>query len=463
MGFAMYLLKANIILSVLFGAYWLLLKNERFFQLNRFILMGSLLAALLGPLLPEWSATGVQSPFLGQVHEKITAINPMAPVFQVNEPQASTKTPTAIDGTGIQTLPATPAASGSIFLIGVTCLYLAVAIVLFLSFLFQLLKLFAIQYERDRLTQKGFMLIEHDRDIPPFSFFKLLVINPNQFDAPKLEQVIAHEKVHIRQWHSIDILFVELSCMLCWFNPLLWLFRRYTKLNLEYIADEAVLDTGIDKKAYQYHLLYTSLKPSKYRLSNLFHSSPIKLRIKMMNTNKFSPLGLLKYGLIVPLLVGLYFMIQPQQVQAQTVSVVSGTTTTSNAAAQNDENIYIIFNSGITKDVLNEVISELKSRNVFVNVKNKNFNDGALTAIDVEIEVPGSFSSRLSSEGDKMAFTPLVFVYETDKGQTLSFTKGIPDKVSDKGRKLLTQNLMSGLSIVRRNGGMHTIGVIHLD
>ena len=69
-------------------------------------------------------------------------------------------------------------------------------------------------------------------------------------------------ETHARQYHSVDVLFSEIMCIFCWFNPFIWLMKREVRGNLEYMADHRVLETGHDSKSYQYHLLgcllYTS-------------------------------------------------------------------------------------------------------------------------------------------------------------------------------------------------------------
>lgn len=465
MDFAMYLLKANLILSVLFSAYWLLLRNEPFFQLNRFVLLSILVAAFLLPLLPQWQSGAPSSSLIARVQEQIATVSPFPTL-------ASTESSAATRGTSATQMreehPALPdlAKVGSIFSFYgiVLVLYLLVTAILFCSFLFQLLKLYAIQYERDHIKEDGYTQVHHDRDIPPFSFFKLLVINPHTFDHAKLQQVIAHEKVHIRQRHTLDILLAETASMLCWFNPIIWLFKRYVKLNLEYIADEAVLDTGVDKKAYQYHLLYTSSKARSYRLSNLFNSSPIKLRIKMMNTNKFSNFGILKYTLIVPLLIGLYVFIQPQQAQAQRAVGVNQTASQqSRHSAETGENVYIKINRNVTADILEKMARELAKRNIIIQVNNKNYNDGYLTAIDMDIKVPNRFHHHITMDGEGADFQPIIFIMESGQQENIYFGEGIPRNISAKGRKVLTENLLHGMVIVRKNGTIKMFGGYTFD
>jgi len=467
MGFAMYLLKANLILSVLFGAYWLLLRNERFFQLNRFILLSILVSAFLLPLLPQWQSSTPSSTLVARVQEQIAIVSPFAPVTATAikpTPTSSATSSAAVVGENTPPVSSTkiePTISFSVIVLG---LYLMVAAILFCSFLFQLLKLYAIQYERDHIKEDGYTQVHHDRDIPPFSFFKLLVINPNTFDHAKFQQVIAHEKVHIRQRHTLDILLSEIATMFCWFNPIIWLFKRYVKLNLEYIADEAVLDTGIDKKAYQYHLLFTSSKAMSYRLSNLFNSSPIKLRIKMMNTNKISSFGILKYTLIVPLLVGLYVFIQPQRVLAQTaVGINSSTQTKSSSSLEEGENVYIKINRDVSEHVLEKMTEELAKKNIFIKINNKNFNDGYLTAIDMDIRVPNRFQHHITMTGKGGDFETVIFTMESGKKESLYFGEGVPNNISAKGRKILTENLIHGMLIIKKDGRITMTGAYNFD
>ena len=99
-------------------------------------------------------------------------------------------------------------------------------------------------------------------------------------------EIISHEKVHIQQWHSIDILFAELAHILLWVNPLMVYLKRCIKLNHEYIADGEVINSGVDKKDYQLSILQSSFKLQAHQLTNLYSSSKIKTRIKMMNLKK---------------------------------------------------------------------------------------------------------------------------------------------------------------------------------
>jgi beta-lactamase regulating signal transducer with metallopeptidase domain len=44
----------------------------------------------------------------------------------------------------------------------------------------------------------------------------------------------------------MDIIWGEILCILNWYNPFAWLIRKSIRQNLEFIADNKVLENGID-------------------------------------------------------------------------------------------------------------------------------------------------------------------------------------------------------------------------
>jgi hypothetical protein len=92
------------------------------------------------------------------------------------------------------------------------------------------------------------------------------------------------------------------------------------KLNVEFIADKAVLDSGADPLSYQYSML-RCLQPSQLPLVNLFASSKIKTRIHMMNKKRSSIRNLYKYALALPLLAGSYFIVNPLKARAVPLAI----------------------------------------------------------------------------------------------------------------------------------------------
>ena len=165
-------------------------------------------------------------------------------------------------------------------------------------------------------------------DYSPFSFFRWIFVNPVDKTPLQLRQILTHEQTHVTQWHSVDALLSQLVAAAFWFNPIAWLMRVQVRSNLEYLADRSVLCEGMDKKAYQYHLLAVAYRKNVATITNNFNVLPLKKRIKMMNKQTSNPLARLKYLLFVPLTIALMVMnssviranIQKEEVrEAQTV------------------------------------------------------------------------------------------------------------------------------------------------
>ena len=135
----------------------------------------------------------------------------------------------------------------------------------------------------------------------PFSFFHWIFVHPESHTQEELAEILTHEQTHAHQLHSADIMFSELMCIVCWFNPFIWLMKREIRNNLEYMADQRVLQTGYDYKVYQYHLLGLAHHKAAATLYNSFNVLPLKNRIKMMNKKRTKEIGRTKYLLFLPL------------------------------------------------------------------------------------------------------------------------------------------------------------------
>jgi hypothetical protein len=299
-----YLIKANLLISALFLFYFLFLRKEKFFRLNRFFLLGTLILSIFLPLIPapgnfiqslQQGPAGIRN-FL-DIYNQIHITTTPFPADQALSPQPGS-IPDFIKGLSLLQV-----------LLGI---YGLISAVLLARIGFQVLSLMGfIKYTGQR-EKDGVIYCETTRKLSPFSFFRYLVLNESSYNSQQIDQILAHEKVHIRQRHTFDILFAEFVSAFLWINPLALLLKKQVKLNLEYIADEHVLNTGIDKKNYQYSILQSATRLSAaYSLTNSFNSSKLKLRIKMMNTHQTSNSHLYKYLFVLPLLLVTYFITTP--------------------------------------------------------------------------------------------------------------------------------------------------------
>jgi hypothetical protein len=129
-------------------------------------------------------------------------------------------------------------------------------------------------------------IIENSKYSIPFSFFHYIFINPQYINTDELDNIIAHEKVHIRENHWFDLLIVELTTVFFWFNPFVWLFDRSIKQNHEYLADEGVIAQGYSIGRYHSILLNQLLGMEVLCMTNHLNYSLNAKRLKMIKQEK---------------------------------------------------------------------------------------------------------------------------------------------------------------------------------
>ena len=183
---------------------------------------------------------------------------------------------------------------------GVALLWVAGASALLLRMLVQLAVVCRLARRGRKVEWHEVRVLAVEGDNVPFSFFRWIFVQPDRHSEGELEEILAHEQAHVRQWHSLDVVVSELLCCLFWFNPAVWLAKRCVRQNLEFLADRAVVHSGFDRKNYQYHLLRLSYGVNIGQIVNNFNVSPLKKRIMMMNKKKSRHAGALKYALLLP-------------------------------------------------------------------------------------------------------------------------------------------------------------------
>lgn len=158
-----------------------------------------------------------------------------------------------------------------------------------------------------------------NHEVSPFSFWQTIYVNPVLHKKEDLNNIIEHEKVHVEEWHTIDIILTEISLVFYWFNPGVWLMKKAVRENIEFITDAKILKKGIDKKAYQYSLLDVGALQPSVAIVNNFNLSDLRKRIKMMNAKRSSKVNLTRYFFVLPVLlcVTLAFTIDRKDVETK--------------------------------------------------------------------------------------------------------------------------------------------------
>ena len=274
---AIYLIKINVALMLLYGFYRLTVSRDTFFGLRRLTLWLIYAVALMVPAfnLEYW------------VRETPTMAS-MANVY------ADTFYPVAV---------VKAQAPWLTWMDVLQVIYWAGVAVLSLRLLWQLFSIIRLVVVSRKQEVEGITVHLLKGEGSPFSFFRWIFMYPSTLDGKQLHEVMVHECTHVSGLHSLDTLFSELFSIACWFNPFAWLMKQEVRMNLEYLADESVLSDGNARKSYQYHLLGLAYRQPKdsAQIANNFNLLPLKKRIKMMNKRRTSEIGKAKYLLFAPL------------------------------------------------------------------------------------------------------------------------------------------------------------------
>ena len=274
---AIYLIKINVALILLYGFYRLTVSRDTFFGLRRLTLWLIYAVVLMVPALnlEYW------------VRDTPTMVS-MANVY------ADTFYPVVV---------VKAQASGITWMDMLLGIYWVGVAVLSLRLVWQLFSIIRLVVISRKQEVEGITVHLLKGDGSPFSFFRWVFMYPSTLEGRQLHEVMVHECTHVSGLHSLDTLFSELFSIACWFNPFAWLMKQEVRMNLEYLADESVLSDGNARKSYQYHLLGLAYRQpnESTKIANNFNLLPLKKRIKMMNKRRTSEIGKAKYFLFAPL------------------------------------------------------------------------------------------------------------------------------------------------------------------
>ncbi|MFB3386824.1 M56 family metallopeptidase [Flavobacterium sp. LAR06] len=381
-AFFTFIAKSSGLLVLFYCAYFLLLRKETFFNSNRWFLLAGLI-------------TSVVLPFV--VYTKIVWVDP-------------TPMPVMNYAAGY-----TPSINNSIAEESFEINWNYVALIIYgIGFLALIIK-FATDFYSLNSVLKGkkiqqeadFKFIDIEENIAPFSYFDYIVYNSSLYSASELESILEHEKVHSDQNHTVDVIISRIFCVLFWFNPIIWLYKKAILQNLEFIADNEAAKKISDKKAYQYTLLKITTHETCVAITNHFYQSLIKKRIVMLNKNQSKKTNYWKYCTIIPALAAFVFLFQIEIIAQEKKETQQVST-----AASDD--VYKIEKT--TTDQELKVISEkIKQKHDFdVAISNvKRNTDSELTAIKMNIKKGSHEVQTIEINGDE-AIKSFDLVVSTD-------------------------------------------------
>ncbi|MDN5205395.1 M56 family metallopeptidase [Fulvivirgaceae bacterium BMA10] len=187
-------------------------------------------------------------------------------------------------------------------------LYFVGLFVFTFRFAFRIHTIFKIVHShRDKKEQRdGYQLILTKGKLPTFSFFKYLFLD-NTFTDQNVEAIIRHEEVHIKQWHSLDKIFLEIVSLVFWFNPLMIAMKNNIEEVHEFLADAEAVQNG-HKKDYARMLINQAFLKIPLPFANYFNKSLIKRRIEMLNS-LHRKVNIIRPLLSLPLLSLIFFFV----------------------------------------------------------------------------------------------------------------------------------------------------------
>lgn len=283
-----YLLESGISLTLFALVYLFFLRRETFFRTNRLFLLTSVVFSLLLPLLaiPVLAPKPVVLPEV-----TVTPYRNLLETVLVERANLSGNVERLVFSSQL-----------------VVTLWLAGVGVMTLITLLRVVQILRI-IRRGRVTGEGdIKIVLTGKGSPPFSFLHYLFVPEEYTRIPGYDRIVYHEREHIRQGHTWDILLLDVLLIFQWFNPFIWLLKRAVRENHEYLVDRAVLRSGITPAEYK-NLLLSGFAGTQVYAAHHFNYSLLKNRFKMMtkNTSRRSAGIKISFGIFMALALVVVF------------------------------------------------------------------------------------------------------------------------------------------------------------
>jgi hypothetical protein len=180
-------------------------------------------------------------------------------------------------------------------------LYVAGAALFFILFFLRLFKVLRQIIGKHYIEMNGLKVIDNPEQKVPFSFFHYVVVDSTTFELDELDLVLRHEAAHAQQWHTLDILFVELLGVICWFNPFVWAYKSALKSQHEYAADAAVIHSNVPRNDYFDLILKQIRHQNRLAPVHSFSATAVKSRIRMMMATVHGRRRWMRYLSVIPM------------------------------------------------------------------------------------------------------------------------------------------------------------------
>lgn len=268
----MIVLKIILCSSLLLTVYYVFLQKEKMYGFNRFYLLFSLVFSYTVPFIS----------------------------IQSEAPRSTNRLQKTIEATQ-QVIDITPKQESFNLMNLMWIAYGAVTLIFLIRTIISYLKIKNLKGEKMIYHNQNIIITE--KQVSPFSFWNTIYLGKNYLNNHTIDpRIFFHEKSHLEQKHSIDIIIVEIIKAFTWFNPSVYFYKKAIIANHEFLADESVLKNNFNIKEYQNLILEEIISSQNYNLTHTFNFKNTKKRFIMMNTKK-SKLTDLKKVISIPILI----------------------------------------------------------------------------------------------------------------------------------------------------------------
>lgn len=243
-------------------------------------------------------------------------------------------------------------------------IYSLVTCILLVRFLINLHSVFQQKHGKQMIRYKKAMLVLVPESTITYTFLNHIFVNKDEFLNRQIpEEILTHEYAHVRQKHTLDVLFTELVQVFFWFNPFFFYFKKAMRLNHEFLADEAALEIAQDPGSYKILLLDKILSGTHTNLTSSFNYSITKKRLAMMTRTSNPSQNLIKQTVSFFLILGLGITFC-EKIYSQKAEVISEKETAETGTALKTDN-------GLSQELLNEFTETIKKHTRYTKEKQR--------------------------------------------------------------------------------------------
>ena len=289
-----YLIEASICLLLLYLCYILLINNDTFYRFKRFYLIFSVVISVAIPQLPSIKNTK-------EFKQIVTAYNQEGKDYSNYKDKFEN---IVFGNVPVQSANIESKSWLNASLIILLAIYLFGVFVLIFRLINNINQLLKLARSNNIEPYGNYTIVHHHGDFPTFSFFRYIFLNSTNLNNREMSTVLKHEEAHIRQWHSIDMIFIEICKILFWFNPVIWSVKRSLVKVHECEVDDFLISSRLeDIIDYQALLLKQYLSNINIELAHPFNYSLVKFRIKMMTKTKSKWMAKIKMLFAIPVIM----------------------------------------------------------------------------------------------------------------------------------------------------------------